>query len=136
MSTPAALTDYEYVLRVVDIETTGMEPPEAEVIEIGWQDVCRTSHESWVFAEDEHGSMLFGCEKPCPPEVIVSGIPSGGFGARPVAFDDRGGVYIAIGGGGNSCTDKPGPAGKPVEATSTQSEIWVRAGDGWYFLPK
>lgn len=71
MSTPAAMTDYEYVLRVVDIETTGMEPPDAEVIEIGWQDVCRTSHQSWVFADDEHGSMLFGCEKPCPPEVMA-----------------------------------------------------------------
>lgn len=71
MSVPANITDYEFVLRVVDIETTGMEPPEAEVIEIGWQDVCRTSHDSWVFAEDEHGSMLFSCDKPCPPEVMA-----------------------------------------------------------------
>jgi glucose/arabinose dehydrogenase len=50
-----------------------------------------------------------------PPDVIVSGIPASGFGARAVAFDDRNGVYVAIGGGGNTCTDKPGPTGKPVD---------------------
>ena len=27
-------------------------------------------------------------------------------------------------------------AGKPIESTSTQSEIWVHVKDGWYFLPK
>jgi hypothetical protein len=25
--------------------------------------------------------------------------------------------------------------GKPVDASSTQSEIWVHVDDGWYFLP-
>jgi hypothetical protein len=30
----------------------------------------------------------------------------------------------------------PGAAiGKPVDASSTQSEIWVHVDDGWYFLP-
>jgi hypothetical protein len=27
-------------------------------------------------------------------------------------------------------------AGKPIETTSTQSEIWVRVDNDWYFLPK
>ena len=29
-----------------------------------------------------------------------------------------------------------GVTGKPIETTSTQSEIWVHVDDGWYFLPK
>jgi hypothetical protein len=29
-----------------------------------------------------------------------------------------------------------GAIGKPIEATSTQTETWVRVKDDWYFLPK
>lgn len=29
-----------------------------------------------------------------------------------------------------------GPGSKPIQSTSTQSEIWVRVDDGWYYLPK
>ena len=28
-----------------------------------------------------------------------------------------------------------GAAGKPIETTGTQTEIWVHVKDGWYFLP-
>jgi hypothetical protein len=28
-----------------------------------------------------------------------------------------------------------GVGSKPIQSTSTQSEIWVRVDDGWYFLP-
>jgi len=70
MSAPASIGDIEFVLRVVDIETTGMEPP-AEVIELGWQDVLRTSYEAWVIAEDDHGAALFSSETPCPPDVMA-----------------------------------------------------------------
>jgi exodeoxyribonuclease X len=48
------------VIRVVDIETTGMSPGEgAEVIELGWHDIGVPCF----------GVRLFGCERPCPPEV-------------------------------------------------------------------
>lgn len=54
--------------RVIDIETTGMEPP-AEVIEIGWQDVALADREARLF--NECGAALFQSERPCPPEVIA-----------------------------------------------------------------
>lgn len=53
------------LLRVVDIETTGMAPPMAEVIELGWQD---------VLDGQLHGpprSSLFSPERPSPPEVLA-----------------------------------------------------------------
>src|SRR5579862_8781493 len=55
-------------LRVIDIETTGFAPPEAEVIEVGWQDVV-WSGESWRVSPEHAGSALFGCTKPCPPQA-------------------------------------------------------------------
>lgn len=58
-------------LRSIDLETTGMEPPEAEVIEIGWTDVDLTHDGPILFGERDAGSTLFGCTKPCPPEVIA-----------------------------------------------------------------
>lgn len=58
------------VLRVIDIETTGMEPP-AEVIEFGWQDVRRLAGGRWVLDDDSCGSKLFSPERPCPPEVMA-----------------------------------------------------------------
>lgn len=58
------------ILRVIDIETTGMEPP-AEIIELGWQDVRRTAGGTWVLDEDATHSLLFSCERPCPPEVMA-----------------------------------------------------------------
>lgn len=48
------------------------------------------------------------------PEVIVSGMPTGGYSARPIAFDGEGRVLLAIGSGGNTCTDQPGPEGRPL----------------------
>lgn len=44
---------------------------------------------------------------------------------------DRCEVYVDVG----FAMKMPG-AGKMVSSTSTQSETWVRVGDGWYFLPK
>jgi len=61
-------------IRVVDIETTGHEPPPngtAEVIELGWQDVVLTGPPAPAHAAicDDTGSLLYGSEHPCPPEV-------------------------------------------------------------------
>ena len=53
------------VLRVIDIETTGMEPP-AEVIEIGWQDVLIDDAGAKL---GPAGSRLFGAERGIPPET-------------------------------------------------------------------
>jgi hypothetical protein len=46
---------------------------------------------------------------------------------------DRCKVYIDV----SYSVAMPGPAavGKPIEQSSTQSEIWVHVQDGWYFLP-
>jgi hypothetical protein len=46
---------------------------------------------------------------------------------------DRCKVYIDV---SYSVTMPGAGIGKPIEASSTQSEIWVRVDDGWYFLPK
>lgn len=59
------------LLRVVDIETTGMDPKEgAEIIEIGWQDV-REIFGAYGLATEDCGSQLFAPERPCPPEVMA-----------------------------------------------------------------
>lgn len=53
-----------YIIRIVDFETTGMEPP-AQVCEVGWCDLVRTEDE-WVV--DGPFSFLTGA-KTMPPEV-------------------------------------------------------------------
>ena len=55
--------------RVIDIETTGMEPP-CEVIEFGSVDVRLADGEAWL-DQDEMESCLYGCTAPCPPEVVA-----------------------------------------------------------------
>lgn len=54
-----------HVLRVVDLETTGMEPP-AEVVEVGWCDLVQQPDGSW--AVTEHDSHLCGVAA-IPPET-------------------------------------------------------------------
>jgi glucose/arabinose dehydrogenase len=49
------------------------------------------------------------------PDVIVSGMPTGGYSARPIAFDNQGRVIIGVGSGGNTCVDQPGPEGQPLD---------------------
>lgn len=53
------------ILRVIDIETTGLEPP-AEVIEIGWQDVELVDG---VTTLGSSGSTLYGAANGVPPEA-------------------------------------------------------------------
>ena len=55
------------ILRVIDCETTGMEPP-AEVIEIGWQDVLLTEEGAKLGTS---GSQLFSAVNGIPPETMA-----------------------------------------------------------------
>lgn len=59
------------ILRVIDLETTGFTPPEAEIIELAWQDVVKASWGAWVLQDDACGSRLYDCVRPCPPEVLA-----------------------------------------------------------------
>lgn len=58
-------------IRVIDIETTGMTPPEAAICEIGWCDVVRTKDagaELWI-VDGGPRSLLINPGRPVPPEV-------------------------------------------------------------------
>lgn len=56
------------LIRVLDIETSGMEPP-AEVVEIGWQDLLRDG--SGERHLGERRSHLFDALNGIPPEVVA-----------------------------------------------------------------
>lgn len=53
------------VIRVIDFETTGMEPP-AEVVEYGWCDLTRSDDGAWIVGEPQ--SHLYSVAS-IPPEV-------------------------------------------------------------------
>ncbi|MGX1693173.1 hypothetical protein [Brevundimonas naejangsanensis] len=54
------------VLRVIDFETTGMTPPEAQVVEVGYCDLTRGEDGAWSVGQPE--SWLCGVSA-MPPEV-------------------------------------------------------------------
>lgn len=56
------------IIRVLDVETTGFHPPEAEVIEIGWQDIAQDQDGSWHITTETRG-VLVRPERPIPPET-------------------------------------------------------------------
>jgi exodeoxyribonuclease X len=59
-------------LRVVDIETTGMAPPQAEVIELGmWDVLCQPDGSEARVSSTPGRSWLYRPERPCPPEVLA-----------------------------------------------------------------
>jgi glucose/arabinose dehydrogenase len=62
------------------------------------------------------------------PETVVDGFPTSGFLNRVIAFDDRGGLFVGIGGTGNICADlKEGapPVGRrPCPDIATRSGVW------------
>lgn len=59
------------IIRVVDIETTGMAPPQAEVIELGMQDVASMEDGAAARMRGPLLSWLFSPDRPCPPEVMA-----------------------------------------------------------------
>lgn len=58
------------VLRVLDVETTGLEATD-EVIEIGYCDLTTHDEVPWQTQMGDVRSKLFGCARPCPPEVVA-----------------------------------------------------------------
>jgi glucose/arabinose dehydrogenase len=67
-----------------------------------------------------------------PAEVIVDGMPTGGFAARGITFDDRGGVFIGIGSSGNACMDRnatPPKGADPCPDLASRAGIWRFAAD-------
>jgi glucose/arabinose dehydrogenase len=67
------------------------------------------------------------------PEAVVDGFPSNGFLNRIVAFDDRGGFFVGVGGMGNICADlKEGapPVGqRPCPDIATRAGVWRFSAD-------
>lgn len=58
------------------------------------------------------------------PEVVVSGLPS-----RPaLAFDNAGGLYLAVPGSGNRCVPKGTPRGAPAQGLDPCPALATRAG--------
>lgn len=48
------------------------------------------------------------------PRKIIDGMPTSGFANRAIALDGKGGIYVGVGGSGNTCTERPPQGQKPV----------------------
>jgi glucose/arabinose dehydrogenase len=65
-----------------------------------------------------------------PPQLVIEGMPTGGFANRPLAFDGKGNLFVSVGGSGNLCTDQNVPKGikpiglKPCPSLTGRSGIW------------
>lgn len=65
-----------------------------------------------------------------PPQLMIDGMPNGGFSNRPLAFDGKGNVFVSVGSSGNLCNDPATPKGarpiglKPCPSLANRSGIW------------
>jgi glucose/arabinose dehydrogenase len=62
-----------------------------------------------------------------PAQTIVSGLPTGGYANRALAFDDKGGMFVSVGSGGNICAERTGPEApgkRPCPDLVTRGGIW------------
>jgi glucose/arabinose dehydrogenase len=61
-----------------------------------------------------------------PPQLIIDGMPTGGETNRIVAFDPKGGLYVAVGGSGNICVDPAHPKRglNPCPGLNGRGGIW------------
>jgi exodeoxyribonuclease X len=57
------------LIRVCDLETTGLTAPEAAPCEIGWQDIVGTEGGEWALDELGAGEMLCNPSRSIPPEM-------------------------------------------------------------------
>jgi len=51
---------------------------------------------------------------PRKPEIVLDGMPKGGFNNRVLAFDNAGNFYVDVGGTGNTCTGATPKGQKPM----------------------
>lgn len=65
---------------------------------------------------------------PNAPEIVVDGMPSNGFSARPVAFDSNGDIFVGVGGVANICVDEKTPKGAPPVGLNPCPDLLARAG--------
>lgn len=65
-----------------------------------------------------------------PPQLVLGGMPTGGFANRPLALDGKGNLFVSVGGSGNLCNDPNAPKGtkpmglKPCPSLTGRSGIW------------
>lgn len=60
------------IARVIDIETTGMEPAKgAEIIEVGWTDLMTDNVDFHRVSSSRRGVKLYRPDRPSPPEVMA-----------------------------------------------------------------
>jgi glucose/arabinose dehydrogenase len=69
------------------------------------------------------------------PQVVLDGMPDSHFTSRGIAFDDRGGLLVSMGGANNICAVAPGPEPKgalPCPDLQTRAGVWryVESADG------
>ena len=62
------------------------------------------------------------------PQLVVDNMPVGGSANRVIAFDDKGGLYVAVTGVGNMCVDPSTPKGKPPVGVKPCPDLKNRAG--------
>jgi exodeoxyribonuclease X len=57
------------LIRVLDLETTGLTAPDAAPCEIGWQDIVGPDGGDWALDKLGAGEMLCNPSRPIPPEI-------------------------------------------------------------------
>jgi len=64
------------------------------------------------------------------PVAVIDGMPSTGSGTHPIAFDNKGGLYVSLDGSGNTCVDPNAAKGarplglKPCPGLNGRGGVW------------
>ena len=108
-------------------------------------DVDKRAVERWNFLIAHQAEKAYDYLSPGTRETQTRENYAGAMNNRPIKWTaakfnrkecdaDRCKVYIDV--SYSVAVPGAGGIGKPIETTSTQSEIWVHVKDDWYFLPK
>jgi len=108
-------------------------------------DVAKRATERWNFLIAHQAEKAYDYLSPGTRETQTRESYAAAMNSRPMRWTaakfnrkecdaDRCKVYIDV--SYSLVMPGAGAVGKPIESTSTQSEIWVRVKDDWYFLPK
>ena len=111
----------------------------------GADDVDKRAVERWNFLIAHQAEKAYDYLSPGTRETQTRENYAAAMNNRPIKWTaakfnrkecdaDRCKVYIDV--SYSVAMPGAGGVGKPIETTSTQSEIWVHVKDGWYFLPK